>query len=96
MALPPLTQPTFLGGRDPMIRDPFAPSIIEPGYIRDSDLESGFVRYPKAGGRLVEKEHNVKLPRLEKLKLKTQSGPTLGKVNGFALTPELKELFKGT
>jgi len=55
MALPPLTQPTFLGDRDPMIRDPFAPSTIEPGYIRDSDLGSAFVRYPKAGGRLVEK-----------------------------------------
>jgi len=55
MALPPLTQPTFLGDRDPMIRDPFAPSTIEPGYIRDSDLGSAFVRYPKAGGRLIEK-----------------------------------------
>jgi len=44
----------------------------------------------------LEKEHNVKLPRLEKLQLKTQSGPELGRVNGFALTPELKELFKGT
>jgi hypothetical protein len=55
MALPPLTQPTFLGDRDPMIRDPFAPSTIEPGYIRDSDLGSAFVRYPAAGGRLVEK-----------------------------------------
>jgi len=54
MALPPLTQPTFLGDRDPMIRDPFAPSTIEPGYIRDSDLGSAFVRYPKAGGRLVQ------------------------------------------
>ena len=54
MALPPLTQPTFLGDRDPMIRDPFAPSTIEPGYIRDSDLESAFVRYPRAGGRLIE------------------------------------------
>ena len=54
MALPPLTQPTFLGDRDPMIRDPFAPSTIEPGYIRDSDLESAFVRYPRAGGRLVQ------------------------------------------
>jgi len=55
MALPPLTQPMFLGDRDPMIRDPFAPSTIEPGYIRDSDLGSAFVRYPKAGGRLIEK-----------------------------------------
>ena len=44
----------------------------------------------------LEKEHKVKLPRLEKLKLKTESGPELGRVNGFALTPELKELFKGT
>ena len=55
MALPPLTQPMFLGDRDPMIRDPFAPSTIEPGYIRDSDLGSAFVRYPAAGGRLIEK-----------------------------------------
>ena len=55
MAIPSLTQPTFLGDRDPMIRDPFAPSTIEPGYIRDSDLGSAFVRYPAAGGRLIEK-----------------------------------------
>lgn len=55
MALPPLTQPTFLGDRDPMIRDPFNTQPIEPGYIRDSDLGSAFVRYPAAGGRLIEK-----------------------------------------
>jgi len=44
----------------------------------------------------LEKQNKVKLPRLEKLQLKTESGPELGRVNGFALTPELKELFKGT
>jgi hypothetical protein len=55
MALPPLTQPTFLGDRDPMILDPFNTQPIEPGYIRDSDLGSAFVRYPAAGGRLIEK-----------------------------------------
>ena len=54
MALPPLTQPTFLGDRDPMIRDPFNTQPIEPGYIRDFDPGSAFVRYPKAGGRLIE------------------------------------------
>ena len=43
----------------------------------------------------LEKEHKVKLPRLEDLKIRS-SGPALGKVKGFALTPELKELFKGT
>ena len=55
MAIPSLTQPTFLGDRDPMIRDPFNTQPIEPGYIRDSDLGSAFVRYPAAGGRLIEK-----------------------------------------
>ena len=44
----------------------------------------------------LEKQHRVKLPRLEDLRLKTESGPELGLVKGFALTPELKELFKGT
>jgi len=56
----------------------------------------------------LEKEHNVKLPRLEDLEIRSNvekynspnypadSGPTLGKVKGFALTPELKEIFKGT
>jgi len=42
----------------------------------------------------LEKQNKVQLPRLEKLKLKTESGPTLGKVLGFKLTPELKDIFK--
>lgn len=42
----------------------------------------------------LEKQNKVKLPRLEKLKLRTESGPTLGRVLGFKLTPELKDIFK--
>ena len=42
----------------------------------------------------LEKQNKVKLPRLEKLKLKTESGPELGRVLGFKLTPELKDIFK--
>ena len=54
MALSPLAQGPRLVARDPYIRDGSS-GVVEPGYIRDSDLESGFVRYPRAGGRLVEK-----------------------------------------
>ena len=54
MALSPLAQGPRLVARDPYIRDGVS-DVVEPGYIRDSDLESAFVRYPKAGGRLVEK-----------------------------------------
>jgi hypothetical protein len=43
----------------------------------------------------LEKQNKVKLPRLEKLQLKTESGPTLGRVFGFKLTPELKKVFQG-
>ena len=43
----------------------------------------------------LERQNKVKLPRLEKLQLKTESGPTLGRVFGFKLTPELKKVFQG-
>jgi hypothetical protein len=43
----------------------------------------------------LEKQNKVQLPRLEKLELKTESGPTLGRVFGFKLTPELKKVFQG-
>jgi hypothetical protein len=42
----------------------------------------------------LEKQHKVKLPRLEDLRLKTESGPELGRVKGFKLTPELRKIFK--
>ena len=54
MAREPMVQDTFILPSDPYIRDSRS-SVVEPGYIRDTDLESGFVRYPRAGGRLIEK-----------------------------------------
>jgi len=55
MARAPMAQDSSVVPSDPYIRDMSSRLSVEPGYIRDSDLESGFVRYPKAGGRLIEK-----------------------------------------
>ena len=55
MARAPMAQDSSVVPSDPYIRDRSSRLSVEPSYIRDSDLESGFVRYPKAGGRLIEK-----------------------------------------